>query len=264
MPPTGFHGLLGLLLASKLDPKHDYIRVGLVTGSVVPDLDLLGSVLIYILTNDTDLTIAFHRSVTHSLVVIFLILLIGFLIKFSSEPARIMYFPFIIGLTVGMGLHVALDMFYFDGVTLFWPFQAFGDRTRINPFTFEDLSPAYNSLAAKIIGTLDGHFELIYYLLFVYLANKYHTNQKMKIGTERRNIIINNWTRKLELFSYFLIFSMVFFLCFAFLSIAWPIIDRNTFIILLYIPLTPVYLLSGILPLVMRETIVSLGKKSNY
>ncbi len=264
MPPTGFHGLLGLLLASRLDSKHDYIRVGLVTGSVIPDLDLLGSVLIYLLTFDTDLTIAFHRSVTHSLVVISLIIVIGIFASLSSESARIMFFPFIIGLTVGMVIHVALDLFYFDGVTLFWPFQPFGDRTKIIPFTYEDLSPAHNSLAAKIIGTVDGHFELIYYLVFVYLANKYHTNQKIEIKLQTRRITINNWTRYLRLFSYFLVFSMIFFLCLAFLSIDWSIIDRDTFFILLYIPLTPVYLLSGLLPLIMRETIVSLGKKSNY
>ena len=260
MPPTGFHGLLGLLLASKLDQKHNYARVGLAAGSVMPDLDILGSVLVFLLTTDKGLTIAFHRSVTHSIVVIVIILIISFLANLWSESAHAIYFPFILGLIAGMLIHVVLDMFYFDGVTLFWPFQPFGDRTRIIPFTYEDLSPAFNTLVAKIIGTLDGHFELIYYLIFVYLANKYQTNQEIKLGTSRK-IIIYNWPQKLKLFSYFLIIQMIFFLGLAFLSISWPILDRDTFIILLYIPLTPVYLLSGFLPLLMRETILNLGKE---
>ncbi len=261
MPPTGLHGLLGLLLASKLDQKHNYTRVGLAAGSVMPDLDLLGSILVFLLTTDKGLTIAFHRSVTHSIVVIVLILIISFLASQWSESAHAIYFPFILGLIIGMLIHVALDMFYFDGVTLFWPLQPFGDRTRIIPFTYEDLSPAFNSLVAKIIGTLDGHFELIYYLVFVYLANKYQTNQEMKLGYDSMKINIHNWPKKLKWLSYFLIIQMIFFLGLAFLSISWPILDRDTFIILLYIPLTPVYLLSGFLPLLMRETILNLGKE---
>ncbi|MFX0207450.1 MAG: metal-dependent hydrolase [Candidatus Hodarchaeota archaeon] len=262
MAPTGFHGLLGLWLASKLDQKHKYARIGLAAGSVIPDLDLLGSVLIFLVTSDKELSIAFHRSVTHSLVVIIILLTIFYLANLRFEHANTTYFPFIIGLILGMVIHITLDMFYFDGVTLFWPFQSIGRRTKIVPFTYEDLSPAYNSLEAKIIGTLDGHFELIYYLVFAYLANKYQTNQELKIGYDSKKMIIRKWPQKLKLVSFFLIIEMVFFLSLAFISISWPLLDRDNFIMLLYIPLTLVYLLSGLLPFLMRETIAHLGKDS--
>ncbi|MFX1284108.1 MAG: metal-dependent hydrolase [Promethearchaeota archaeon] len=262
MAPTGFHGLLGLWLASKLDPKHKYIRIGVAAGSVIPDLDLLGSVLIFLLTRDKELSIGFHRSVTHSLLVIFMVFVIGYIANLRFESAHTTYFSFIIGLIAGMVIHISLDMFYFDGVTLFWPFQPIGERTKLIPFTYEDLSPAYNSLEAKIIGTLDGHFELIYYLAFVYLANKYQTNQELNIGYSSRNMIIHDWPKKLKVISFFLMIETVFFLGLAFISIFWPFLDRDNFIILLYVPLTPVYLLSGLLPFLMRETIAHLGKES--
>lgn len=262
MPPTGFHGLLGLLLASKLDQKHENAKIGLVFGSVMPDLDLLGSVLLFLLTNNKELTLAFHRSVSHSIVIITIILLINYLAIFFSDSAKSIYFPFTLGLITGMLIHVVLDMFYFEGVTLFWPLQAFGERTRIIPFTYENLSPAYNSLEAKVIGTLDGHFELVFFIVFVYLANKYQTDQRLKVGYLSKNLIIDEWPKKLKWFCYLLVVELIFFLGLALVSISLPFLDRDTFIILLYIPLTPVYLLSGLLPLLMRETVVHLGEES--
>jgi hypothetical protein len=165
----------------------------------------------------------------------------------------------------GMFLHVALDMFYFDGITLFWPFQPLDDRIIILPFTYNDLPPDYNSLLAKIIGTLDGYAEFVLYIVFAHLANSYQTNQELNFDWGFKRLKITNWPTKLSWFSYFLIIEMLFFLSLALFSISWPTLDRDLFFILLYIPLTPVYLLSGILPLIMRDTIVHLGsEKSNF
>lgn len=260
MAPTGFHGLLGLFLASRLGENHKYLKIGLVAGSVIPDLDLLGSVLIFLLTAEKEMAIAFHRSVTHSLVIIAIILITGYLTNFYFKSASIIYYPFIVGLTAGMFIHVALDMVYFDGVTLLWPFQPLGERTIILSFTYEDLSPIYNSLLAKIIGTLDGHFELVYFLVFAHFASKHKVDQTIELKLGSKNFIIYSWPQKLKQISYFLIVEMIFFISLALLTINIPSIDRDSFIILLYIPLTPVYLLSGLLPLLMRETILNVAR----
>jgi hypothetical protein len=149
-------------------------------------------------------------------------------------------------------------MFYFDGVTLFWPFQTMVERITIIPFTYRDLSPASNSLAAKIIGTLDGHFEIVFYLVFAVIAGKLQTDTVLNFHWKKKEIKIDNWPRKLQFFSYFLILQLLFFLILAFLSIEWIPLDRDMFIILLYIPLIPLYILTGILPLLMRKTIISI------
>jgi membrane-bound metal-dependent hydrolase YbcI (DUF457 family) len=255
LPPTGFHGILGLFLCSAIEPEHKYFRIGLVWGSVLPDLDLLGSALIFVLTLNTDLALAFHRSITHSLIVMMFILSFAYFVQLKWLGVRKTYFPLIIGVISGMVLHVTLDMFYFDGVTLFWPLQPIEERITIIPFTYNDLSPLYNSLSAKIIGTIDSHFELFFYFSLSYLATKYNTNQELLIKWRSRQLILKDWPKKLKLFSYYLVVQMFFFLILAIISISWLFLGRDLFIIILYIPLIPVLLLSGIIPLLMQETI---------
>lgn len=260
MPPTGFHGILGLLIAGKIKKNYKYTRLGVVWGSVMPDLDLIGSVLLFIFTGgNVETTIAFHRSVTHSLIVIMLIFLIAIIFRYLTSDKNNDYFQFLFGLVAGMLLHVILDMFYFSGVTLFWPIQPITEKTIIIPYTFDDLSPAYNSLAAKIIGTIDGYFEIVFYLVFIFLAKKLHTDNTLVLSLRNRKFIINNWLKKLNFFTFFLILQFIFFLVLAIISIQLIPFDRNTFIVLLYIPLTPVFILSGILPLLMRKTVYSLN-----
>ncbi|MHA2305178.1 MAG: metal-dependent hydrolase, partial [Candidatus Hodarchaeales archaeon] len=135
MPPTGLHGLLGLFIASKIKPDHKYSRLGVVWGSVMPDLDLIGSVLIFIFTGgNIEVPIAFHRSITHSLILIALIFIIAFIGRYMALDKQKIYFPFILGLSSGMFFHVILDMFYFSGVTLFWPLQPITEKIIIIPF----------------------------------------------------------------------------------------------------------------------------------
>ncbi|MHA2226581.1 MAG: metal-dependent hydrolase [Candidatus Hodarchaeales archaeon] len=261
MPPTGFHGLLGLLLASGLNQKHHRLRIGIVTGSVIPDLDLIGSIILFLFTSNLEISVNFHRSITHSLTIMFLIFGLTSVTSFFSQSAR-NFLPYIIGGLIGALIHVILDLFYFDGVSLFWPLQPFGIRNNIIPFTYIDLPSIYNSLLTKIISILDGFFEIIFYLSFAFLANRYTTNQELNLSWCSNKVTIHHWPKKLVKFSYFLIIEMIFFIGLAFISISWPLMNRDNFIILLYIPLIPIILLSGILPLLMCDTIISLGKKT--
>ncbi len=260
MPPTGFHGLLALFLAKRIDQENGETRLGLVFGSVFPDLDLIGSFLIYVFTQDKFLTIYFHRTITHSLIVMIGLFVIGILFWYQKTvDVKYKRFGFLIlGFVTGMFLHTILDLFYLDGVTLLWPLQPIGDRVRIIPFTFEDLSPAYNNLLVKIIAALDGGFDSLYYFAFAYLASEYKTNKSLKINFSGKTIEIREWRSKLKKIAWFLILVCIVFIFLAFLSIPWPGLDRDNFIILLYIPLLPIYVFSGILPLIMKETVLKM------
>jgi membrane-bound metal-dependent hydrolase YbcI (DUF457 family) len=253
MPPTGFHGLLGLLIAGKMN--QDETKVGVAFGSVFPDLDLLGSILVFIFTQNKTLTIFFHRSVTHSYVIMSLILIGGILIATlrTTNSFRVRSFTF--GLVLGMVIHATLDLFYLDGVALFWPFQAMEDRVILLNYTFDELSPLYNDLLAKVISTLDGGFEAIYYFIFIYLASKSNTDKNLNFSVKSKNFEITNWTTKLKQFAFGLIGITIIFLAIAIISIDIPALDRDMFIVLLYIPLAPVYLLTGLLPLIMHNTV---------
>ena len=253
MPPTGFHGILGLLIAGKVNSRPG--KVGMAWGSVFPDIDLIGSVIALLLTQDEEFTINIHRSFTHSFIIMGLILAIGFILPRLTTKNYPNLLPFIIGLVTGMFLHAILDLFYLGGVALFWPLQPLEERVTLFEYTYNDLSPAYNDFLAKIIATLDGGFESIYYLIFVFLATRYHTDNEFYFSFKGKSFHMNNWLSKLRLFAFGLIGVTIFFLILAFISISWPFIDRSMFIILLYIPLIPVYLLTGFLPLIMRKTV---------
>ncbi|MHA1330216.1 MAG: metal-dependent hydrolase [Candidatus Hodarchaeales archaeon] len=262
MPPTGMHGLFGLFLASFIDGKHKYLKLGLVFGSVMPDLDLIGSVFIYILTSDKNLTLAFHRSITHSFITMSVIIIIVLILRLFRNQKYEVFSFFLFGLVVGMFLHSVADLFYLDGVSLFWPIQPFGDRLYLFDFTFEDLPKAFNSLAAKVIGTIDAGFESVYFLVFAHYALRHHVDENKSFKIRNNELIIHEWPNKLKKIAYLTLTIALVFLIFAFLSVPLDLVDRDTFIILLYIPFTPVYFLSGILPLLMKNTCFKIGTKS--
>ncbi|MHA2112522.1 MAG: metal-dependent hydrolase [Candidatus Hodarchaeales archaeon] len=253
MPPTAVHGLCGLLIAGKIKSKAG--KIGFAWGSVFPDLDLILSIITFVLTQDRDFTIYMHRSVTHSIVIMLLILSCGYSISFIWKQRFPNLIPFIVGLTTGMLLHVVLDFFYLGGVAIFWPLQPMNERIILIPYTFEDLSPASNDLLAKVIATLDGGFEAIYFLVFVYLARKFNTDSELVLTVRSNSFIVKDWYKKLTWFAYSLIGITFAFLVLSFLSISWTFMSLDTFVILLYIPLSVVYLLSGFLPLLMRNTV---------
>ncbi len=253
LPPTGFHGLFGLLIAGKVKSKAG--KLGIAWGSVFPDLDLLGSIILFIFTQDLELTIFFHRSVTHSFIVMFFILISGLLISGYRSGEKSDTIPFILGLVAGMAIHALMDLFYLDGVAILWPLQAMNDRLVILDYTFAELTPVYNNLLAKVISTLDGGFETFYYLTFIFLANRFNTDQEIRFEMFSKKYEIKNWIGKLQSFSILLVGIIVIFLSLAFLSISVFPIDLEIFIMLLYIPLAPVYLLTGLLPLIMRKTV---------
>lgn len=253
MPPTGFHGLLGLLITGKINSRPG--KVGMAWGSVFPDIDLIGSVIALLLTQDEEFTINIHRSFTHSFIVMGLILAIGFILPRLTTMNYPNLLPFIVGLVAGMFFHAVSDLFYLGGVALFWPLQPLNERITIIEYTFNNLSPAYNDLLAKVIATLDGGFESIYFLIFIFLATRYRTDNELFFSFKGYSYHINDWLSKLRWFAFALIGITILFLSLAFISISWPFINRSMFIMLLYIPLTPVYLLSGFLPLIMHRTV---------
>ncbi len=253
MPHTGFHGLLGLLFASKVKSKSG--KLGIAWGSVFPDLDLLGSIVLYIFTQDMELTIFFHRSVTHSVIIMGFILFVGLpLSRLKSNEFQDGNL-FILGFVFGMAVHAVMDLFYLDGVAILWPLQAMNDRFVILDYTFAELTPVYNNLLAKVISTLDGGFEAVYYFVFIFLANRFNTDQEVSIKVFSLQYEIKNWISKLRTISFLVLGVTIVFLTIAMISISIVPISLETFIVLLYIPLAPIYLLTGTLPLIMRKTV---------
>ena len=102
------------------------MRFGIVWGSIIPDIDLLISIAIIAAGENTQQALAPHRTLTHSFFTILPLALVGLLLWKTtvSKSAG----GGLLGIAMGMFVHVLFDLPYEVGVSLFWPLtsQRFG------------------------------------------------------------------------------------------------------------------------------------------
>jgi membrane-bound metal-dependent hydrolase YbcI (DUF457 family) len=102
----------------KWTPKKEWLMLGIVLGSMLPDMDALA--VAYATLSGMDIH-DLHRTFTHSIVVIFGLTAIFYLISAATKQPRIKNLGF--GLGIGMLMHALLDLaIWFRGVEIFWPF----------------------------------------------------------------------------------------------------------------------------------------------
>ena len=117
MAQAGMHALVGTLV-KKVAPRREWLLLGIILGNLLPDMD---NYLVAVATVAGLATEGLHRTFTHSLVgmVVVLVLFWG-VSKVWSRPR---WFHLGIGIAVGMGMHILLDLLlWFNGVELLWPF----------------------------------------------------------------------------------------------------------------------------------------------
>jgi membrane-bound metal-dependent hydrolase YbcI (DUF457 family) len=122
MPQIGIHAIIGLTLR-KTFAKTKLFAVGLVIGSVLPDIDGYGQaygILFGGLDGRTSEQV-YHRSFTHSLLFAVLVGLLFHLIGSYTKKDILKQF----GWGVATGMFIAHDLpdtlIYSNGVALFWP-----------------------------------------------------------------------------------------------------------------------------------------------
>jgi membrane-bound metal-dependent hydrolase YbcI (DUF457 family) len=166
MPQNGFHGIVGLG-AAKLLAKHvsrenaDPFVGAVVLGAMLPDVDMYPTAVAF-LANRMDLIYVIHRSLTHSLPLILLLLLIGAVVR--AGPSRFVYW----GLAIGMATHVVLDtLFWFTQIDLFWPFSHVPSSNPLLPIVnlWQDMRPG-----VLFVNVREAFEFLAYALLLMALA----------------------------------------------------------------------------------------------
>ncbi|HET6383882.1 MAG TPA: metal-dependent hydrolase [Armatimonadota bacterium] len=129
MAQNGFHGLVGLWTAGKTArwaPRAELAPwvAGVVVGAMLPDVDLYPTAVIFLLGRH-DLIYSVHRTLTHSLLLMLVVLAVGVV-------HRRRWFWW--GLAAGMGTHTMLDIFFwFSPVDLFWPLSHFPHKAPLLP-----------------------------------------------------------------------------------------------------------------------------------
>jgi membrane-bound metal-dependent hydrolase YbcI (DUF457 family) len=116
MAQAGIHGLIGAAVG-KFNPKLEWLMLGIVLGSLFPDLDNYAVAIATVAKLDTH---GLHRTFTHSLFAILAVIIVFFIIAQVRKQPR--WANLGLGFGIGIGLHIALDLLiWFNGVELLWP-----------------------------------------------------------------------------------------------------------------------------------------------
>jgi membrane-bound metal-dependent hydrolase YbcI (DUF457 family) len=119
MAQAGIHALVGAAVR-KVAPKGGWIMLGIILGSLFPDLDNYG-VAVVTLAKMQVAGHGLHRTFTHSLAAILAAVIIFYLVALLTRQTR--WTNLGIGLGIGIALHIVLDLLiWFNGVELLWPF----------------------------------------------------------------------------------------------------------------------------------------------
>ncbi len=245
LPPIGVHGFIGVFLARKTRARvksnpiivYNGLFLGLICGSMLPDVDLfilVLSVIIRFLVQKEDLESAIrnslhlHRSFTHSLIFIGIGALILFFVAYFMRQTIIAYTT--AGIAIGMGIHAILDLYYFTSVGLFFPL---GGKILIFPF---DIHESAESLQKLVAGPDMFLFDGIFYYYLYRKLQKYTTNL---------------WIKRLKWLAGLASFLTIVFFLFALTSVAIEI-----YLVILYIFGIPFMVLTMVLPLIIRTELL--------
>ncbi len=116
MAQAGIHALVGMAVR-KIAGRKEWLFLGILLGSFIPDMDNLGVAVATLTKTSTE---GIHRTMTHSIFFILAVVVVFYLIGQWKKDIR--WNNLGIGLGLGILLHSLLDLVvWFNGVELFWP-----------------------------------------------------------------------------------------------------------------------------------------------
>jgi membrane-bound metal-dependent hydrolase YbcI (DUF457 family) len=116
MPQVGLHGLTGMAVR-KFATKKEWLLLGIILGTMLPDMDNLA---VAVATATKMNTHGLHRTFTHSIFFVIVIVLVFYLIGQARRQPR--WSNLGLGLGIGVMMHILLDLLgWFNGVYVLWP-----------------------------------------------------------------------------------------------------------------------------------------------
>jgi membrane-bound metal-dependent hydrolase YbcI (DUF457 family) len=164
MAQAGIHALVGAA-ARKITPHREWLMLGILLGSLFPDLDNYGAAVATV----ARLQVAghgLHRTFTHSLAFVLAVVLISLLVAQVTRQPR--WRTFGSGFGVGILLHIALDLLiWFNGVQLLWPLEGWVNL-------WAGVTPP--EWFAKLMDPLEFLFLALFFAWLLGTARKHKTN----------------------------------------------------------------------------------------
>ena len=116
MPQAGLHALTGMAV-SKFAGKREWLLLGIILGTMLPDMDNVAVAVATLAKMDTH---GLHRTFTHSVFFVIAIVLVFYLIGTATKKPR--WSNLGLGLGIGVTMHILLDLLgWFNGVYILWP-----------------------------------------------------------------------------------------------------------------------------------------------
>lgn len=109
------HAMIGMASAAGVMPLHPGLACGLVLGNVAPDLDAFSRL------GGKHVFLRFHQTYTHSLAAILAPLVLAAVLWMIHDN---FWAEALIGMALGMALHVGLDLTNSYGVRCLWPLSS--------------------------------------------------------------------------------------------------------------------------------------------
>jgi membrane-bound metal-dependent hydrolase YbcI (DUF457 family) len=173
MAQAGIHSVLGVAV-KKWAPAREWLPLGIVLGSLLPDADNL---VVAVATAVKLPTEGLHRTFTHSLFTVLTVVAITAVIaRLTRQPH---WKNLGIGLGIGILLHILLDLLiWFNGVEILWPIPSWINLwSGVTPPLWFD----------KLMMTVEFLFFALFFLSLSSLAYRQGTNlgylPKLRIWT---------------------------------------------------------------------------------
>lgn len=116
MAQAGMHAMVGMAV-QKVAGKKEWLLLGVILGSFIPDMDNLGVAVATVAKMPTD---GIHRTMTHSIFFAIAVALVFYFIGQGKRNER--WSNLGVGLGLGILLHSLLDfVLWFNGLEFFWP-----------------------------------------------------------------------------------------------------------------------------------------------
>jgi membrane-bound metal-dependent hydrolase YbcI (DUF457 family) len=116
MAQAGIHSLIGTAVR-KWVPMREWLMLGIILGSLLPDADNLAVAVATVMKQPTE---GLHRTFTHSLFMVAGVILVFYLISALIKQPRVANLG--LGLGIGILMHILLDfILWFNGVAILWP-----------------------------------------------------------------------------------------------------------------------------------------------
>ncbi|MFO7680565.1 MAG: metal-dependent hydrolase [Chloroflexota bacterium] len=116
MAQAGMHSMIGVAVR-KWTPARQWLVLGIVLGSLLPDADNLAVAVATVTGSPTE---GLHRTFTHSLFTVTAIIIVFQLIAIAAKRPR--WGNLGLGVGIGIIMHILLDLLiWFDGVQILWP-----------------------------------------------------------------------------------------------------------------------------------------------